>query len=84
MELAQLSLVAGERGLARERSLEATRRAEADPSVFLAHARVLASLDDLVGAVGACDDALLRDNESVEASTLRAFLLADALEQEGR
>lgn len=84
MELAQLSLAAGERELARERSLEATRRAEADPSVFLAHARVLAALDDLVGAVGACDDALLRDNESAEASTLRAFLLERIREQEGR
>jgi tetratricopeptide (TPR) repeat protein len=84
MELALLSLAAGDSALARERSLEATRRAEADPSVFLAHARVLAALDDLVGAVGACDDALLRDNGSAEAASLRTALLEQIRQREGR
>lgn len=75
MERALMALGRGDDHAAKHHAMAAVQTAQADPSVFVAYAEVLAALGELEEAIVACDEALLRDRENGPAQLLRQQLV---------
>lgn len=75
MERANVAFEEGRIVDARLHAIEATKRADADPMVFLRQSHLLLACQDLEGALVACDNALMRDPSDPSISSLRDHIL---------